>query len=423
MDKLNLFELVQSQFGKAAEKLGLPAWQRDYLKTPRREVTVHFRVEMDDGTPRMFTGHRVQHNNMLGPYKGGIRYAPEANLDEVKALASLMTWKCALVGIKFGGAKGGVVCDPRAMSERELERMTRSYVRAISANIGSEKDIPAPDMGTNAQVMAWIYDEYAAGSRDRAKAVVTGKPVELGGSLGRAEATGRGVVQCASLAYTASMSHLESRGIPPLGSAIVQGLGNVGGTAVRFLHERGVLVVGVSDVSGALYERGGIDVPGLLAFLKQPGKQLKDYAPGSVFEMKDQLLTMPCDLLIPAADKNAITRDNADAIQARLVVEGANAPTTPDADAILEARGIMVVPDILANAGGVIVSYYEWEQNIQQSEWSEAAVNAELTAKLDAAWKATYELARRENVSLRTAAFMLAVGRVATVTKLRGFHH
>ncbi|HTM68236.1 MAG TPA: Glu/Leu/Phe/Val dehydrogenase [Candidatus Binatia bacterium] len=415
MENLNPFKLVQLQFDKAADAIGLPERQRMFLKTPSRNVSVDFPVQMDDGSVRMFTGYRVQHNNTRGPYKGGIRFAPQVDLDEVKALASLMTWKTALVDVPFGGAKGGVACDPRAMSAGELERLTRRFTYEIGDVIGPETDIPAPDMGTNAMVMAWMLDTYSMGQRRDCFAVVTGKPLSVGGSLGRAEATGRGVTQCV-------VDTLASRGEDPSKmTAVVQGLGNVGGTTMRLLAQKGVRIIGASDMSAAVYDPAGIDVAALTAFLAAPGRLLKDLPGGKFLERKEDLLTMPCDVLVPAAMENAITGANAGAVRARYVVEGANAPTTLDADAILEKNGIVVVPDILANAGGVIVSYYEWAQNVQREQWCEDKVNAKLAEKLSVALGSVLDLSRERSVSLRMAAFMIAIGRVAEASSLRGY--
>lgn len=416
MENLNPFQIVQMQFDRAADRLGMPEWRRQMLKTPNRNVSVDFPVRMDDGSIRMFTGYRVQHNNTRGPYKGGVRFSPEVNLDEVKALASWMTWKTALADVPFGGAKGGVSCDPRQMSQGELERMTRRFTYEIVDIIGPGIDIPAPDVNTNASVMAWMLDTYSMYQRRDEFGVVTGKPVSLGGSHGRAAATGRGVTQCA-------LDVVRAHGFDPVGmTAVVQGLGNVGGWAARLLAKAGVRIVGVSDASAALVDPAGIDVTALTDFLGEPGRLLVDFPKGTgrFLPRKEQLLGANADILIPAATENALTGSNADGVRARFVVEGANGPTTPDADAVLDAKGVVVVPDILANSGGVIVSYYEWVQNTQREQWREDRVNAHLTEKLGTALGDVLTLAREEKVSLRMAAYMIAIGRVAEASRLRG---
>jgi glutamate dehydrogenase (NAD(P)+) len=416
MENLNPFQIVQMQFDRAAERLGMPEWRRQMLKTPNRNVSVDFPVRMDDGRIRMFTGYRVQHNNTRGPYKGGIRFSPEVNLDEVKALASWMTWKTALADVPFGGAKGGIACDPKQMSQTELERMTRRFTYEIGDIIGPGIDIPAPDVNTNANVMAWMLDTYSMYQRRDEFGVVTGKPVSLGGSHGRTAATGRGVTQSA-------LAVIRAHGLDPVGmTAVVQGLGNVGGCAARLLAREGVRIVGVSDASAAMADPGGIDMKALDAFLAEPGRLLIDFpeGKGKFLPRKELLLGLNADILVPAATENAITGANADEVRARFVVEGANGPTTPDADAILDAKGIVVVPDILANSGGVIVSYYEWVQNTQREQWREDRVNANLAEKLGTAIGEVLALAGEEKVSLRLAAYMIAIGRVAEASRLRG---
>jgi glutamate dehydrogenase (NAD(P)+) len=412
MNPTSTFKNVQLQFNVAADKLGVDPELREYLRTPCKETVVKFPVRLDGGSIRMFTGYRVQHNNARGPFKGGIRYSPEVSLDDIKALAALMTWKTALVDVPFGGAKGGVVCEPGKMSQAELKRLTRRFTYAIKDMIGPDIDIPAPDMGTNAQTMAWMFDTFSTLHQHGAIGVVTGKPVAIGGSLGRAEATGRGVVQCA-------LDALRTRGgKPTTPTAIIQGLGNVGGTAMTLLAANNIRIVGVSDISAAVYDEQGLDVAAISAHIAS-GKLLKDMRGLKFRQHKDDVLEQPADILIPAAMENVIFDGNASRINAMIVVEGANAPTTPAADHILKANGVTVVPDILANSGGVIVSYYESVQNQQHLKWTESEVNGRLATTLKAALEETMEVSKKSNVSLRTAAFMIAIGRVAEVMRLR----
>ncbi|MEY4722860.1 MAG: hypothetical protein RLZZ324_373 [Candidatus Parcubacteria bacterium] len=417
MESLNPFQIVQLQFDKAADRLGMPEWQRQLLKTPNRNVQVDFPVRMDDGVIRMFTGYRVQHNNVRGPYKGGVRFSPAVDLDEVKALASWMTWKTAVADVPFGGAKGGISCDPKSMSLGELERMTRRFTYEIADIIGPDTDIPAPDVNTNGEVMAWMLDTYSMYQRRDVFGVVTGKPVSLGGSYGRIAATGRGITQCA-------VETLRANGCDPKKmTAVVQGLGNVGSWTARLLAKEGVRIVGVSDVSAALVDAAGIDMAQLDAFFSTPGRLLKDFPKkrGTFLPRKEDLIGVQADILVPAATENVITLANVDTVRARFVVEGANGPTTPDADVMLDAKGIVVVPDILANSGGVIVSYYEWVQNTQREQWPESKVNAHLSEKLGTAIQGVLALAKQDKITLRMAAYMIAIGRVAEATRLRGY--
>ncbi len=414
MENLNPYQIAQIQFDHAADRLGLEPWMRDMLKTPDRNVSVDFPVRMDDGTIKMFTGYRVQHNNARGPYKGGIRFSPQVNLDEVRALAMWMTWKTALVDVPFGGAKGGVLCDPSKMSKAELERLTRRYTYEISDIIGPDTDIPAPDVNTDAQVMAWILDTYSMGQRRDVFGVVTGKPVFLGGSYGREEATGRGVVVVA-------MEVVKDEGLDPRDlTAVVQGFGNVGYHAARVLVEKGVKVIGISDISTAIYNPDGIDVEDARRYAERNNFLLEGYDKAEHLTPKEIILEIETDILIPAAVENQITTKNANNIKAKFVVEGANGPTTPEADKILYERGIIVVPDILANAGGVTVSYYEWVQNIQREQWPYEVVISKLEKKLVTAYRNVRELAKREHVNMRTAAYMIAIDRVAEATRTRG---
>ena len=410
--QMNPFEEVNLLFDRAAERLGLPDGCREMLRRPWRELQVQVPVRMDDGRIQVFSGYRVQHNAARGPYKGGVRYHPDAGLDEIRALASLMTWKTALVNIPFGGAKGGVQCDPNSLSQDELNRLTRRYTTGIEHLIAPHRDIPAPDMGTNAQTMAWMMDAYGL-LHGHSPAIVTGKPVELGGSLGREAATGRGVVIILQeMARDLSMDLKDAR-------IVVQGLGNVGSWVVKLAQAQGCKVVAVSDVSGGLYNPKGLDVPGLLAVkgLDAPPDDL----PAGDRVTNQELLELDCDVLIPAAIGNVITVENASRIKARLVLEAANHPTTPEADEILIDRGIVVLPDILVNAGGVIVAYFEWTQNLQEFHWDEDRVNEELGRILIAAYREMGAKAKTRNLTHREAALDIGVERVARAVELRGF--
>ena len=410
--QLNPFEEVNLLFGRAADRLGLPDGCREMLLRPWRELQVQVPVRMDDGRVQVFSGYRVQHNAARGPYKGGVRYHPEAGLDEVRALASLMTWKTALVNIPFGGAKGGVQCDPNALSQDELNRMTRRYTTGIEHLIAPHRDIPAPDMGTNAQTMAWMMDAYGL-LHGHSPAIVTGKPVELGGSLGREAATGRGVVII--LQEVARDLSIDLKGA----RIVVQGFGNVGSWVVKLAQAQGCKVVAVSDVSGGLYNPKGLDVPRLLAVNRLDAPP--DDLPAGERVTNQEILELDCDVLIPAAIGNVITVENASRIKARLVLEAANHPTTPEADEILIDRGIVLLPDILVNAGGVIVSYFEWTQNLQEFHWDEARVNEELAKILIAAYREMRAKAKTRNLTHREAALDIGVERVARAVELRGF--
>ena len=410
--QLNPFEEVNLLFGRAADRLGLPDGCREMLLRPWRELQVQVPVRMDDGRVQVFSGYRVQHNAARGPYKGGVRYHPEAGLDEFRALASLMTWKTALVNIPFGGAKGGVQCDPNALSQDELNRMTRRYTMGIEHLIAPHRDIPAPDMGTNAQTMAWMMDAYGL-LHGHSPAIVTGKPVELGGSLGREAATGRGVVII--LQEVARDLSIDLKGA----RIVVQGFGNVGSWVVKLAQAQGCKVVAVSDVSGGLYNPKGLDVPRLLAVNRLDAPP--DDLPAGERVTNQEILELDCDVLIPAAIGNVITVENASRIKARLVLEAANHPTTPEADEILIDRGIVLLPDILVNAGGVIVSYFEWTQNLQEFHWDEARVNEELAKILIAAYREMRAKAKTRNLTHREAALDIGVERVARAVELRGF--
>lgn len=402
---------TQYQFQLAADHLGLSDEMRVMLLTPYRELTVQIPVRMDDGTLAIFEGYRIQHNGARGPYKGGLRFHPEVDHDEVLALASLMTWKTALVGIPMGGAKGGVRCDPRHMSPRELQALTRSFLNKIHLILGPYRDIPAPDMNTNPQVMAWIMDEYGK-LHGYTPAIVTGKPIPMGGSLGRLEATGRGVAQVIA-------AYGKRKGLPVEGARVViQGFGNVGSFAALILHDMGAKVIGISDVDGCVFNPNGIDPNLLLAHVKEAGS-VKGYANAEPVEAED-FLQLECDYLIPAALGGVFTKFNAEQIRAKVIVEAANSPTTTNADLVFEAKGIVVIPDILANAGGVTVSYFEWAQNIQQYRWDLDRVYRELERMLLGAFDRVMDRAEKEKVSLRVAAYLIALEEVVEAIHLRG---
>lgn len=416
--QINPFHVAQRQFDQAAEMLNLPDDIRAILRVPQRELTVNFPVQMDDGTTQVFTGYRVQHNLSRGPVKGGIRYHPSVDIDEVRALAMWMTWKCALVNIPYGGAKGGVIVDPKQLSIGELERLTRRFATEISILLGPEKDIPAPDVGTNAQVMAWIMDTISMHRGYTVPAVITGKPVNVGGSLGRVEATGRGVMLMVREMARKLDWPLEGLRV------VVQGFGNVGSTAAYLLHQLGCKIIGVADASGGYYCAHGLDIPAMRTYTdRQSFHLLEGYqAPGVERISGSELLELECDVLIPAALENQITGNNAERIRTKLIVEGANGPTTPDADAILGERGIIVVPDILANAGGVIVSYFEWVQGLQEFFWDEQDINEKLERIIVGAFDQVYAMAAQRQIPLRLAAYLLAVQRVADANTTRGVY-
>ena len=408
------WDVIVKRFDHVARFISLSDQLKKVLLTPFREVTVAVPVRMDDGRLEVFSGYRVQHNGARGPMKGGIRYHQSADLEEVRALAALMTLKTALVDIPFGGAKGGVAVDPTKLSIEELERLTRRFISRISIVLGPYRDIPAPDVGTNPRIMAWVLDEYGR-KAGYTPAMVTGKPVSLGGSLGRIEATGRGVVFCLKAAA-------REMGIPLEGStAVVQGFGNVGFHAAVFLAESGVKVIAISDVSGAVHNNAGIDVEALSRHVKATG-HVAGYPKAESISGVD-IFKVPCDFLIPAALGSVITTgQDARDVQCKLIVEGANSPIDPDADAVFDERGIVVVPDILANAGGVIVSYLEWSQNLQQFRWELDAVNIQLEKVLSRAFRDVHDFAKDKSVSSRTAAYAIAVQRVAEAETQRGTH-
>ncbi len=406
------FAEVTGLFEEAAGELGVEEEVCLLLRTPFRELHVEVPVRLDDGTVRVFPGYRVQHSGARGPYKGGVRYHPQADLDEVRTLAALMTWKCALVDLPFGGAKGGVQCDPTTMSANELNRLTRRYTQNIAHLIGVQRDIPAPDLGTNAQTMAWMMDAYGQ-LNGYTPGIVTGKPVELGGSVGRDAAPGRGV-------FLVLQELCRDLGREPDATSVaVQGFGQVGSWAARLAHQAGFRVVAVSDVTGGLYHEAGIDLEALDDH-GSAGGTLAAFA-GVEHITNDELLALPCDVLIPAATGGVVTAENAGAVRANIVIEAANHPLDREADLALADRGVTIVPDILANAGGVIVSYFEWTQNIQQFRWDIQRVESDLERVLLQAYRATRDLARERGVALRRAAYLIAVERVAQAIRLRGF--
>jgi glutamate dehydrogenase (NAD(P)+) len=409
------YQTAIAQYNRATEHLNIDDNIIEFLRYPRREFTVNFPVRRDNGKVEMFTGYRVHHSTVLGPSKGGIRYNTEVTLDEVRALAMWMSWKCALVNIPYGGAKGGVVVNPKELSQPELERLTRRYASEMIPLISPHSDIPAPDMGTNEQIMAWIMDTYSMTVGYSVPAIVTGKPIIIGGSHGRTEATGRGVI-------ITMMEALKQvgRGNDTDVSIVIQGFGNVGSNAAAYAHELGFRVVAVSDVYGGVYNPGGLDIPAVRAYVKENGSLM--YYPDADAVTNPELLTLPCDVLIPAAMEGQITAANAPYIQASIIAEGANGPTTPDADDILDERGILVVPDILANAGGVIVSYFEWVQDLQAFSWDKDEVFRHLQRILVHAYDETVHMAEQQGVDLRMAAQMTAIMRVAEAMKTRGFY-
>jgi glutamate dehydrogenase (NAD(P)+) len=410
----NPFESMMERFDRAAQLLNLNPDLYAVMRVPNRELKVYIPVRLDSGRLEVFEGYRVQHNFARGPAKGGIRYAPDVTIDEVRALAAWMTWKCAVVNVPFGGAKGGVICDPRQMSLAELERLTRRYAAELIDIIGPEKDVPAPDMNTNEQTMAWIMDTYSMHARHTVNAVVTGKPVELGGSRGRREATGRGLL------FVINEAVKRFKLSPPTTRVVVQGSGNVGGIGARLLYEAGYKVVAMSDIFGGIYNPEGLDVPAALAYL-QTTRSLQEF-PGAEQVSNSELLELDCDVLAPCATENQITSENADKVKCRILAEGANGPTTAAADEILHNNGVFVIPDILANAGGVTVSYFEWVQDRMGYFWKEEVVNERLSDVMVASFNDVVKYADAHNVDTRTAAYMLAIDRVAYDTRMRGIY-
>ena len=410
----NPWEAQAARFDLAAQKLNLDDGIRKVLSYPNRELILHIPVAMDNGKLEVFTGFRVQHSIARGPSKGGIRYAPDVTLDEVRALASWMTWKCAVVNIPFGGAKGGIICDPHKMSQGELERMTRRYTAELVEFIGPEKDVPAPDVNTNEQTMAWIMDTYSMHMRQTVTAVVTGKPINIGGSRGRREATGRGImIACDEAVKKLGLTPEQTR-------VIVQGFGNVGSNAALLMSEAGYRIIGIAEVEGGLFNKNGIDVEALSQY-RQRNRTLKDF-PGAEAADPAELLISECEILIPAATENVITSRNAAQIKCKILAEGANGPTTSVADDILADKKVFVIPDILCNAGGVTTSYFEWVQDRQGYFWKESAVNDRLAEIMKEAFQDVVRYSETHNVNNRIAAYMLAIDRVAYTIRQRGIY-
>lgn len=415
LDQESPFESMMERFRSASELLNLDEGMFQYLASPVKQVIVSIPVVMDSGEIQVFEGYRVIHDNVLGPSKGGIRYAPDVTLEEVKALAAWMTWKCAIVNVPFGGAKGGVRCNPKELSSAELERLTRRYTSNMLEVFGPDRDIPAPDMNTNEQIMAWIMDTYSMNVHRTETAVVTGKPTILGGSHGRKEATGRGVV-------TVTLAALNKMGILPNKCTIaVQGFGNVGSISARLMYEQGAKVIALSDISGGYYNKDGLDITGVMEYCSKNNNSLEGY-PNAEPISNEELLQLECDVLIPAAKEDQIGRKNADKINARVISEGANGPVTANADSILEEKGIMIIPDILANAGGVTVSYFEWVQDRQGYFWTEERVNRRLNRMMRDAFDNLFKVSEKYNITLRQAAYVYAINKVATTLKMRGIY-
>jgi glutamate dehydrogenase (NAD(P)+) len=414
--ELNVFESAEARFETAAKKLGLEQGVYRFMKCPEREITVYIPVALDTGRLEVFTGYRVLHSTVRGPGKGGIRFAPDVSLDEVRALAAWMTWKCAVVNIPFGGAKGGVICDPSKLSKAELERVTRRYTASLSDWLGPERDIPAPDIGTNEQTMAWVMDTYSMHARQAMTAVVTGKPLELGGSQGRKEATGRGVMMCCDKALAKLKMKREGCRV------IIQGFGNVGSQGALLMHAAGYKIIGAADVNGGLHNENGIDIPKLYDWVYRQQKPLPEFVGGGEKMTAQEVLFRPTDILVPAATENQITSQNASRVECRILCEGANGPTTSHADAIIEKKGIFIIPDILGNAGGVTVSYFEWVQDRQGFFWRENEVNDRLQDVMDHSFDQVVRYAEMHGVNNRIAAYIVAIDRVARALKLRGFY-
>ena len=415
-NELNVYESAEARFELAARKLGLEEGLYKYLKYPSKEITLYIPAALDNGKLEVFKGYRVLHSTIRGPGKGGIRFSPDVTLEEVRALAAWMTWKCAVVNIPFGGAKGGVVCDPAEHSQSVIERITRRYTAELSEWLGPERDVPAPDMGTNEQTMAWVMDTYSMHVRQATTAVVTGKPLDLGGSLGRREATGRGLLMVTNRA----MAKLGRR--PQDTRVIIQGFGNVGTYAAKLLSEAGYKIIGLADISGALYNEKGLDVPAIISWVHGDKKPLSEYPGGGTRMSAHGVIFQPCDVLVPAATENQITSDNAEDVQAKILIEGANGPTTAPADEILERKGVFVIPDFLGNAGGVTVSYFEWVQDRQGFFWRESEVNERLQDVMDRSFDDVVRYAETHKVNNRIAAYMVAIDRVARALKLRGIY-
>lgn len=415
LDKESPFESMMERFRFASEILELDDGLFKYLSNPVKQVTVSIPVVMDDGRMEVFEGYRVIHDNILGPSKGGLRFAPDVNIDEVKALASWMTWKCAVVNVPFGGAKGGVRCNPRELSYNELERLTRRFTASMLDVFGPDIDIPAPDMGTNEHTMAWIMDTYSMHARRTETSVVTGKPPIIGGSLGRKEATGRGVV-------TVTLAAMNKLGISAVNAnVVVQGFGNVGAVSAKLMYEQGARIIAISDISGGYHNAEGIDVVAAMEYSAAHNNSLEGFEGAEKISNED-LLELECDVLIPAAKEDQISRHNAQKIKAKIISEGANGPVTANADKILADNGILVIPDILANAGGVTVSYFEWVQDRQGYFWTEERVNRRLNRMMRQAFQLVYETKEKYGVTLRQAAYIYSIKKVADTLKLRGIY-
>ena len=410
----NPFDLAREQLRRVAKTFQIEQNLVNVLSKCKKAVAVSIPVYMDDGTINVFEGYRVTHNIARGPSKGGIRYHPDVTLDEVKSLAMWMTWKCALVGIPFGGAKGGVICDPKKLSRLELQKMTRRYTSEIINEIGPEKDIPAPDVGTDAAVMAWIFDTYSMNMGHSVLGVVTGKPLNVGGSLGRREATSRGALYCLREAMRKQGRRIEGA------TVAVQGFGNVGRYLAQFLHDEGAKVIAISDSGGGIHNPNGINVPAAIAHKQETGA-LSGFRDGDAIT-NEEIVLLECDVLAPCALEQVITSANADRVRAQLIIEGANGPVTPDADEILDEKGVTVMPDILANAGGVVVSYFEWVQGLQEYFWKETEVNARLNDIMTRAFNETWQTHEQRGISMRTAAYGIAVNRVSEATMTRGLY-
>ncbi len=415
-EEMNVYQNAEARFEEAARKLGLEQGIYRYLKYPDKEVTMYIPVGMDNGTLEVFTGYRVLHSTVRGPGKGGIRFAPDVSIDEVRALAAWMTWKCAVVDIPFGGAKGGVICDPRKMSRGELERLTRRYTAELASWLGPERDVPAPDVGTNEQTMAWVMDTYSMHVGMATTAVVTGKPIELGGSRGRREATGRGVM--ISVDKAVEKLKMKKEGC----RVVIQGFGNVGSMAADLMQKAGYKIIGLADIGGGLFNENGFDIPAVIDWVYTQKKPLQEFPGGGTKMSSKDVLFQPCDVLIPAAIENQITEKNANTVQAKILCEGANGPTTWQADAILDGKGVFTVPDILGNAGGVTVSYFEWVQDRQGFFWRESEVNERLMDYMVGAFDIVVKYAENHKVNNRIAAYMVAIDRVAKALKMRGIY-
>ena len=415
-DELNVYRSADARFEAAAQRLGLEDGVYRYLKYPSKEITVYVPVAMDSGKLEVFIGYRVLHSAVRGPGKGGIRFAPNVSIDEVRALAAWMTWKCAVVNIPFGGAKGGIICDPTKLSRTELERITRRYTAELCEWFGPERDVPAPDLGTNEQTMAWVMDTYSMHVRQATTAVVTGKPLDLGGSQGRREATGRGLMLCCNKAIHKLGMYCQNCRV------IIQGFGNVGSQAAQLMHEAGYKIIGVADIYGGLYNENGLDIPKIVDWVYGQRKPLPEFQGGGEKTDSHEILFRPCDILVPAATENQITTENAQRVDCKILCEGANGPTTSYADPIIEKKGIFVIPDILGNAGGVTVSYFEWVQDRQGFFWREREVNERLRDVMERSFDEVVHYAELHKVNNRIAAYIVAIDRVARALKLRGIY-